>query len=198
MKDFNALTVEEKATLTSDEIKDFIAIATMGIKKVDRPHEPIYDGFNIGYKEMYMVNIQEPVFTTLKEAEKYAKLLKSVSTRWEWGSDYPFINEYTNSIKTIKVFNKQDLDEHATELRHNHDLKSDYDGKKYAYERYNEKMSTEINRIRKEVMDAKNKCAEKQKIIDTYNEYLGLTDGDEEIAMKFLKVAFGEDVKIEE
>jgi len=198
MKDFNALTVEEKATLTSDEIEDFIAIATMGIKKTSRPTEPTYDGINVGYNEMYQVNIQEPVFATLKEAEKYAKLLKSVSTRWEWGSDYPFINEHTNSIKTIEVFNKQDLNEYTTELRHNQDLKSDYDSKKYAWERYNEKMSTEINRIRKEVMDAKDKITERQKIIDTYNEYLELTDGDKEIAMKFLKVAFGEDVKIEE
>lgn len=207
MKKFNEFTTEELANLTDDEIEQYekLICAENGIKMLDRPVEPVSDVDETKNLEIFRVNGFGGYlhFTDMDEAKTVMNCLKNLNTigttryfadrkYFEVGPEKDYNNKPTDiSISSEMVYTKDKAVEIETALKDYKEAKKKYDTdlKEYneAYEAKKEAIK-EFEELYEEACSIMHYRQTLTRIF--YRDYLPIAEGNEQIAMDFLKKAY--------
>lgn len=206
MKEYKELTTEEFANLTDEEISQYekLICAQEGIKMLERPVEPKLDIDETKDLEVYKVTgFGSIFFTSLDEAKEVADCLKRQktigNTRYYSSSAYfepgP-MKDYSDSATTISissemVYTKDKAKKIETAIQECKEIKSKYEND---LKEYNEACTAKEAAI-KEFKDLYEEACHIMHYRQTlarifYRDYLPIAEGNEQIAMDFLKKAY--------
>lgn len=204
MKNYKDLTDEELANLTDDEISkyDKIICAENGIPFLEEPEKPVinYDKANLTvYTIRYTDNM---VFTDIEEATQVMEAINKCSSvgtaKYNYNCKYyekgfkNYSNEETcASVQSDVMFDEataksnSDLKEsHRKELNHYEDMKT-------LYEDSIQRRVQATNDFYNKLNAAQTAMSYRKKLAHLYvDEYLPLAEGNETMAMNFLKKAY--------
>lgn len=207
MKKFNEFTTEELANLTDDEIEQYekLICAENGIKMLDRPVEPVSDVDETKNLEIFRVNGFGGYlhFTDMDEAKTVMNCLKNLNTigttryfadrkYFEVGTEKDYNNRPVDiSISSEMVYTKDKAIEIENALKGYKEAKKQYDAD---LKEYNEAYEAKKEAI-KEFEELYEKACHIMHYRQTltrifYRDYLPIAEGNEQIAMDFLKKAY--------
>ena len=207
MKYYKELTTEEMANLTDEQIEQYekLICAQEGIKMLDRPVEPISNVDETKNLEIFKVNGFGGYlcFTDMDEAKIVMNCLKSLNTigttkyfadrkYFEVGPEKDYSNKPVDiSISSEMVYTKDKAVEIETALKGYKEAKKKYDTdlKEYneAYEA-KEEVIKEFKELYEEACQIMHYRQTLTRIF--YRDYLPIAEGNEQIAMDFLKKAY--------
>jgi len=194
MKRYSEMTPEELVALTDDQARRLIdiEIAFAAIKPVEVPVEPTLEAAGItasviGYK------VADLVFRDEKDAQAVAALpiLKeaysySISYHHKW------LEPTERKVEKVAFYRQEDVLRIGTALKENEKRRDVYDKQKSDYNEYARKTTDISSAVWHAVREAKDKLSEIEAAKRAYQKYLGLADGDHQIAAKFFLDAFKE------
>lgn len=204
MKDWKELTDEELANLTDEEVSkyDKIICAKEGIPFLEEPEEPVIDYAKENLTVYTIKYTDNMVFTDMEEAAQVMEAINKCSSvgtvKYNYGCRYyekGFKNyddtEALTSIQSSMMFDEAiaksncDLKEsHRKELNHYEDMKN-------LYEDSIQRRLQATNDFYNKLNAAQNAMSYRKKLAHLYvDEYLPLAEGNETMAMNFLKKAY--------
>ena len=207
MKKFNEFTTEEMANLTNEQIQQYekLICAENGIKMLDRPVEPTSNVDETKNLEIFNVDGFGGYlyFTDMDEAKTVMNCLKSLSTigttkyfadrkYFEVGPERDYSDKPVDiSISSEMVYTKDKAVEIETALTGYKEAKKKYDAD---LKEYNEAYKAKEAAI-KEFKDLYEEACKIMHYRQTltrifYRDYLPIAEGNEQIAMDFLKKAY--------
>lgn len=207
MKKFNELTTEEMANLTDEQIEQYekLICAENGIKMLERPVEPTSNVDETKNLEIFKVNGFGGYlhFTDMDEANTVMNCLKGLNTigttkyfadrkYFEVGPEKDYNNKPVDiSISSEMVYTKEKAIEIETALKGYKEAKKKYDAD---LKEYNEAYTAKEEAI-KEFRDLYEEACHITHYRQTltrifYRDYLPIAEGNEQIAMDFLKKAY--------
>lgn len=207
MKKFNEFTTEEMANLTNEQIQQYekLICAENGIKMLDRPVEPTSNVDETKNLEIFKVDGFGGYlyFTDMDEAKTVMNCLKSLSTigttkyfadrkYFEVGPERDYSDKPVDiSISSEMVYTKDKAVEIETALTGYKEAKKKYDAD---LKEYNEAYKAKEAAI-KEFKDLYEEACKIMHYRQTltrifYRDYLPIAEGNEQIAMDFLKKAY--------
>lgn len=207
MKNYKELTTEEMANLTDEQIEQYekLICAQEGIKMLDRPVEPISNADETKNLEIFKVNGFGGYlyFTDMDEAKTVINCLKSLNTigttkyfadrkYFEVGPEKDYNNKPVDiSISSEMVYTKDKAVEIETTLKGYKEAKKKYDTDLKEYNEAYEAKEVAIKEFRELYEEACHIMHYRQTLTRIfYRDYLPIAEGNEQIAMDFLKKAY--------
>lgn len=198
MKRYSNLNNEELTQLTDSDIQTLIdiEIAYAGIIPVFVPDPP--PAYKVPFKPTEIAyEIYGVLFTDFDDALAFSKM-SIVSSNYDWnkaGSDYKWLepkSTYDSGIKTREFYRKADIDSIIQELYNYKRVKEAYEEASKEYNTFVERISDLRNAVYDAIREAKIYLAEISAAKALYQKYITLADGDETIALSFIKDAYKE------
>lgn len=207
MKNYKELTTEEIANLTDEQIEQYekLICAQEGIKMLDKPEEPISNVDETKNLEIFKINGFGGYFyfTDMDEAKTVMNCLKSLNTigttkyfadrkYFEVGPEKDYSNKPVDiSISSEMVYTKDKAVEIETMSKGYKEAKKKYDTD---LKEYNEAYTAK-EEATKEFRDLYEEACQIMHYRQTltrifYRDYLPIAEGNEQIAMDFLKKAY--------
>lgn len=191
---FSEMSNETKASMTEEQIRKHVEIEMMegDILKVDKPENFDVEMPYLKTETYYVVgNIY---FQKQKHAEQFLTLNpRKDSYDWKVASSLRFTERIEPEITIKQMYIEDEIREKGQDLIEYRKQKEDYEAKKRKYDNYISARNAIADRIWSEHESAKKIIDERMQIIDTYNEYIELTNSDKELAYTFLVKHFGEE-----
>jgi hypothetical protein len=192
MKRYSEMTPEELVALTDDQVRRLIdiEIAFAAIKPVEVPVEPTLEAAGItasviGYK------VGELVFLDEKDARAVAAL-PVLKEAYSYGISYNhrWLEPSECKVEKAAFYKQEDVLRIGSALKENESRRNVYDKQKSDYDEYLRKTTDISSGVWRAVKEARDKLAEIEAAKRAYQKYLGLADGDHQIARKFFQDAF--------
>lgn len=207
MKKFNELTIEEIANLTEEQIEQYekLLCAENGIKILDKPEEPTSDVDETKNLEIFKVNGFGGYlyFTDMDEAKTVMNCLKSLNTigttkyfadrkYFEVGPEKDYNNKPVDiSISSEMVYTKDKAVEIETALKGYKEAKKQYDTDLKEYNEAYEAKEAAIKEFKDLYEEACHIMHYRQTLTRIfYKDYLPIAEGNEQIAIDFLRKAY--------
>ena len=204
MKKFNELTTEELANLTDEEISkyDKIICAEEGIPFLDEPEEPVinYDKEDLTvYTIKYSDNM---VFTDMAEAVQVMEAINKCSSigsyKYNYGCKYyeKGFRDYDNteaqaSVQSSMMYSEAVAKSNSTLKESRRNELNHYDDMKRLYDTSVQRRLVATSDFYNRLAAAQSAMADRKKLARLYvKEYLPLAEGNETMAMNFLKKAY--------
>lgn len=207
MKNYKELTIEERANLTGEQLAQYekLICAENGIKMLERPTEPTSDVDETTNIEVFKVNgFGGYIYLTdMIEARTLVDCLKSLRTigttkyfadrkYFEAGPEKDYCGRPADiSISSEMVYTKNKAIEIETALKDFKEAKKKYD---VDLKEYNEayEAKEEATKEFKELYDGACEIMHHRQALARifYRDYLSIAEGNEQIAMDFLKKAY--------
>jgi len=215
MKKINDYTESELINLTTEEVERIIKLHLVdeGIKLVKKPEEPKLH--KLPEKDLVGYTIPNVSFTFEKKetAEEVAKILrndfvnlKAVTSSWCDSEtietlinlDGYYFREGSNSIQVQekKYYSAELYAEISNKISENKKLSESYRSEKKIYDEVQALSSDTITYVWDIVNQAKHKQELKEKMLETFQDYLGLADADKDIAWNFMNKAYSLDTDV--
>lgn len=207
MKTIDDYTTDELLKLTDEQIDKLyrLRLAENGIKIPNLPEQPEYEEEEKPDKTVYKVDGIDIYFENKETADEFAEMMTtnmdnlckleytySVSSEAKYteklSEDYNFRNGVSISAKG--VYSKDLYNQIKDVLTRNKEKREEYRGLKSEYDNQNSKASKHREYIMNKIKEAKKKEFEKSEMLRTFNEYLDLADGNNEIAWNFMNKAY--------
>lgn len=189
MKNFNELTDEEKATLTNDQINDYIRyrMAESGTHAVENPGQCTIVKPKMRMQTWYKIRNTSILFKSMKAVEKFLELdpAKDVYD-WDIGTELRYPSKIDHEIEMIELHDENELKERGQELIEYNKLYNEWYNKRRKYDDYLGIKNNATRNVWNAIHAAREKVAAINAIRNAYKEYVELADGNEEMALKFL------------
>ena len=207
MKKYNELTTEEMANLTDEQIEQYekLICAQEGIKMLDSPVEPTSNVDETKNLEIFKVNGFGGYlyFGSMDEANTVMNLLKSLSTigttryladrkYFELGPEKDYNNRPVDiSISSEMVYTRERAVAIEDSLKDYREAKKKYDKDSREYDEANEAKEAAVKEFRSLYEEACHIMHYRNTLTRIfYRDYLPIAEGNEQIAMDFLKKAY--------
>ena len=194
MKTYWDYKEKERARLTEEEVRELldVELMTKGVKKIIAPIlKPIQE---VKVNTEIWFEVDTVFFKDAETAQKFLTLDPQKSTYdYACGYDYHYACPIEQNIEQKKLYTQQDLLNLATILKQNKQAKEENEKLTSAYEKDIKEQNKVLDAVWSDWWKCKDRACELQKIVDTKTEYLKMTDGNEEIAMGFLKKIYTEE-----
>lgn len=199
MKTFQDYTDLEKANLTEEEVEKLLKYELMelGVVAPQKPEllpedEPEFEERIYYRPSLKSYSGLDCVFETAKEAEQFMNLKPLI-----FSTEYPsyrntFADPEEIRVEAVKVISKSDYESSKGLIE---GAASNKTKNKEAAEKYEEALqsvSAATNHIWTEWAECRNKKSEAERLTGIYDQYVEDCDGDEKIALKFLRKAFSD------
>lgn len=143
-------------------------------------------------------------FVSREDAEKVLRFIQDhtrVGTRflrggWSGPTATEPVDDDEGRISEVKHYSPAHYARHSKDLERYDVLKEEYDKLSREYNKAAEARRSVVKRVREAVDDARDLMNTRRRIRDTFNEYVSLADGDEDMALAFILKAgrFNEDL----
>lgn len=204
MKTWKTLTTEELGSLNDEQIKmyDKLICAEEGIPFMDEPKKPELTNFKEDLTVYKIEGIEGIAFTDVNEANTVIETLNKCKSLgsikynysckyFEQGFKYYDSKPRNITLQSEVIFNEETAKENYAKQQENNKLENEYKDKLSSFNVITEKRLNAVADFYSNVNIAKNIMANRTQLIHIfYEEYLPLTDGDETMAMAFLKKAY--------
>jgi hypothetical protein len=204
MKNWKDLTDEELANLTDEEINkyDKLICAEDGIPFLEEPEKPVIN-YNKENMTVYTVKYSDNmVFTDMEEAMQVMEAINKCSSigtaKYNYGCKYyeKGFRNYDDTEARASIQSSLMFDE--TTAKSNYDLRENSRSELNHYEDMKNLYDTSVQKIFQATNDFYNKLnlakvvmSDRKKLTRLYvEEYLPLAEGNETMAMNFLKKAY--------
>lgn len=213
MKLIEEYTKEELVNLKSEEVEKIIKLhlANQGIAIPKEPVEPEYEQIpNKDKKLFWIAGIADLFFEKREAAEETVKVLKNNFSQLRnieidyfngdsnervrafrverWGSQESTSNDLVVNVKD--VYSIDLYMQIKTKLESNKKLREDYQEKRKQFDKASELAKETVDLVWETVRSAQREQELKDSKLAIYKEYLALSDGDKDIAWKFMKRAY--------
>lgn len=194
MKTFDQLTPEEKVILNSEQVQYYAKLECAN-RGIIIPQKPINEKKDINQptQKYWQVGYESFVFETEIEAQNYIDVRNKSFKIRSVGNNYDNKNQYISErnkdykeIKSIILYTKEEVTDLNDILIYNSEVSKEWND-------YNDKM-TIFNEIQNEFFEEIRELNYKNSRIDFYNkvydEYLTLSEGNNDTAYMFFKKAY--------
>ncbi len=185
---------KERANLTEDEVRSLLDVELMikGIKKVVVPILKQIEGVKLDHEIWFRVD--DIYFKTIEQAQTFINL-EPYNTAYEYtcGYDYRYAKPLSKIITQENLYSHQQLLNMKEILSENKQAQEENDRMTTKYEKDIAEQNRILDTVWEDWWRCKNRQAELQKILNTKSEYLKMTEGNEELAMSFLKKIYTEE-----
>lgn len=202
MRTVKDLTDEELINLTDEEIEALVTVQLMheGIVVPEAPvrpeREPDYSDLPTktyvkiqgnGYGAVLLANAEDV------EKLRGVRILRADYTRQRQGKYHYTAEETQWEIGSMEIYDRDDLAKRDAELVEVTARYDTYLADLKEYERAVEKKRKVVDDIYSTIYDARTRKAKADNIHATFEKYVGLADGDEHVAWRFLCKAYDSD-----
>lgn len=203
MKRYTDYQKGELATLTDEQIQRLIdiEIAEAGIKPVPEPVKPTLA--DVGIKptdHYYQLKGVGYGACLIKGEEDAKKLLEMVVFEKEYdyqvGDAYSWAQKADVQLVQISLFRKEDIDKIKHTLRENRTLQEQYKKDSEAYKKYTGATHDCRVEVHTAVDNDRNHVRMVKLAMDTWTHYLSLAEGDKEVAERFFRNAYRDDIEL--
>lgn len=204
------LTEKERAALTEENLKKFIDFELMekGVVKVTVPILAEEEMIQLNKRMFFSVTGQNTreygstdfgaLFEKIEDAQAFAAL-RPMKKEYEYsvGSEYYFAKPYDNySINQVEIYTESEVMANKAILDRNAEIRKQNEAERKRTKEEVKAMKDATHGLYEDLYACKRKASRCQTIIDTFNSYLLLTNGDEQIAARFLSRAYSvEDIE---
>lgn len=196
MKSYYDLSNKERAKLTYEELQPYLDVELMinGCVKVI-PYESIELKKIPELTKKVWYKVGEYVFDSIEKANSFIMLSPYRSDyEYQCGYDYKYAEELDSSIQQVYLYEHKQLNEIKDILIFNKQAKEKNDKLTSEYNKKSSESTKIFDGIYLDWNSCKDHIIELEKVYKTYLSYLGLTNGDENIAHNFLKKVFSDSV----
>lgn len=204
MKDWKTLTIEELASLNEEQVEmyDKLICAEEGIPFMDAPEKPELAQFKEDLTVYKIEGVDGIAFTDVNEVNNVVEILSKCKSLgsikynysciyFEQGFKYYDGKSRNITMQSEVIFSEQTAKENYTKQQENTKLENNYKDKLATFKDIEEKRLNAVTYFYNSVNNAKNIMANRTQLTNIfYAEYLPLTDGNETMAMTFLKKAY--------
>ncbi len=194
MKTYWDYSEKERTKLAEEEVRSLLDMELMvkGVKKIVAPMlKPIQE---VSVNTEIWFEVDGVFFKDAETAQKFLALDPKKSTyEYACGYDYHYATSIEQNIEQKKLYKHQDLLNLATILKQNKQAKEENEQLTSAYEKNIKEQNKVLDAVWSDWWRCRDRACELQKIVDTKTEYLRMADGNEEIAMDFLKKIYTEE-----
>lgn len=195
MKTYWDFSEKERSEMTEEQVQDLMDLHLMekGVLKVLAPKlvalEPEPE-----LKKVTLFEVEGILFDTAEKAQAFLDLNpKKESYDYSVGYDFKYPNPIDQGIKKTICVDHQSLLDHAVVLKKNNASKKSNDNLLERYREANKKVEACTGEVWEDYREQQEKARRYSKTMETWNEYLKLTEGNEELAKTFLLKAIEKD-----
>jgi len=195
MRRYFNYTDEEILALDDTGIRRLIDIevANAGIAPIPMPEKPeLVDETLAKTDRAYEVG--GVYVKTEEEAMKLASM-DLHTTEYDYntgGYDYKFLKPIATTIEKRDFYRQQDIVLMAEVIRDNKRRQEDYNEVKAEYDKYLKETGKHYDAVWEHVKEVRERAGKIEAARRTFNYYLDLAEGDEQVAVKFFKNTYGE------
>jgi hypothetical protein len=194
MQRYCEMTKKQISMLTREELEKFIAIELMeaGVVKPKKTKgQPMLEVPEIKKQTWFEVDGVNVLFDSPEKAEKFLELQPRISDyNWRIGSSYKYSKEVPRGVSVIQLYDKDDIERIASVLISNKAIEEANQKEQGEYEKAIQR-STEIA---KGIEETYSRClalkAKMTEIVNTFDEYVEMLEGDRKKALEFLQRAY--------
>lgn len=200
MKRLEDYTREELINITDEEKKLLIEVEAM-CEGVDIPEEPKYleeQFVDSEDMEVYEVEVNDLVYTSMEEAEKVVSFLNSIA---RGKLDYEYANGYVHKYykpvddiafaKTKRAYSYEKYRQIGKLLKANKNAKEVNDKLKSEYNDAVKGYNNIVAEVQEAIDNAVYEQQTEKRYKTTYARYIELANGDKEVAQKFFRNTYG-------
>lgn len=198
LKTYWDYTEKERSEMSEEQVKGFIDSELMinGVLRVIPPKLRTVEEINIAEGDIWF-EVLNVVFDDIEKAKKFIELEpKTHNYNYHFESKYRYVEEpYSLSIQSIKLISKEKYGEISGALKKSEKDREFNEKIQKEYEEASEKMEKIINRLYEDWYRCLELKRKYESILDTYDEYLIICEGDSAMAKTFLgKVYIADDI----
>lgn len=194
MKTYWDHSEKERAKLTEDEVRNLldVELMTKGVKKINAPILKLIQKVSIASEIWFEVG-----GISFKEAETAQKFIaldpRKATYDYGCGYEYQYAEQIEQKIEQKKLYSHQELLNLTTVLKQNKQAKDENDRLLADYDKAYKEQNLILDEVWTDYWKCKDRAYELEKILETNDEYLKMTDNDKELALAFLKKIYSEE-----
>ena len=188
MKTYWDFSEKERSEMTEQQVQDLMDLHLMekGVLKVLAPKLIPLDP-DPDLKKLVQFEVEGILFDTAEKAQAFLDLgPKKESYDYSAGYDYKYPKPMEGRIEKVSCVDHQSLMDHALVLKKNNVSKKSNENLLEKYHEAQKKVEDCTCEVWSDYREQQEKNRRYAKTIETWNEYLKLTGGDEELAKTFL------------
>lgn len=157
------------------------------VPSLPTPEEEVYEVSGLGYYKFYV--------KTYAEAERFLETTAYDTHSFYLGNRYvEYLGERAQrmEVKKIKVYSYAQYKEHQSEIAKHQELRRIYSKEKEQYDKLQAELTKAAESLWEDWSNLQYRKRICQQVVDSWNQYMEMTEGDKKIAARFLKKRFSD------